>query len=159
MSDFAKATLRILIALCISIVLSSFGLHGSIGVLQSMYTVLGIAFSIAMSLIVSFDLSKIYNIKTKQRIRNSIKRTRNSIIFDFSISTIILIISSTDKFKETVIFICNKISLNIVLCAICIIAISLLYEVYNFTKIQSLNEDITDRVMEEEMHQKKDNEK
>jgi hypothetical protein len=69
MNERAKVIIRILIALCISVVLSYFGLHGSIGIFQSIYTVLGIAFSIEMSLIVSFDLSKIYNNRARQTIR------------------------------------------------------------------------------------------
>ena len=107
-----------------------------------------------MSLIVSFNLSKIYNVKTKQRIRNSIKKTRNSIIYDFSASTLVLIMASTEMFSKTNFIIYKNASINIVLCAICIIANSLIFEVYNFTKIQSLNEEITDRVMEEEMNRR-----
>ena len=62
-----KLILRIIVAVAIAIVLAIADVSGNAVVLQTLFTVLGIVFSISMSLLVSFSLSKVLN---KPQIRN-----------------------------------------------------------------------------------------
>lgn len=54
-----KLILRIIVAVAIAIVLAIADVSGNAVVLQTLFTVLGIVFSISMSLLVSFSLSKV----------------------------------------------------------------------------------------------------
>lgn len=56
-----KLILRIIVAVAIAIVLAIADVSGNAVVLQTLFTVLGIVFSISMSLLVSFSLSKVLN--------------------------------------------------------------------------------------------------
>lgn len=58
-----KLILRIIVAVAIAIVLAIADVSGNAVVLQTLFTVLGIVFSISMSLLVSFSLSKVLNKK------------------------------------------------------------------------------------------------
>ncbi len=88
-----KAFFRILIAGIVALIFSSIGVEGSGNVLQPLYTVLGILYSIAMSLIVSFNLSQVRNTDYRKSIRVSLKHIRNTLTLDFAISSIALILS------------------------------------------------------------------
>lgn len=145
---------RLLLAICISILLSSLGLSFSSGLLQSIFTVLGIAFSIAMSLLISIDLSKIFNRSTKKNIKQSIRKTRNHMICDFCISTLALFLASTENLSSKLFNIGFNFILRVDTCAVCIVCVSFIYEIYNFTLIQKLNEEIADRIMDEEIRYK-----
>ena len=57
-----KLILRIIVAVAIAIVLAIADVSGNAVVLQTLFTVLGIVFSISMSLLVSFSLSKVLKV-------------------------------------------------------------------------------------------------
>lgn len=148
-----KAFFRILIAGIVALIFSSIGVEGSGNVLQPLYTVLGILYSIAMSLIVSFNLSQVRNTDYRKSIRVSLKHIRNTLTLDFAISSIALILSlCVEKNKIISLFTINELTvkLNIPTLAICIVIISMLYEVLNFYSIQSLNDEIVEKIIDEE---------
>lgn len=145
----AKLTVRIVIAVILSIVLASMGVNGNSAVLQTLFTVLGIVFSISMSLLVSFNLTKIHNNKIRSKIRSSVNRTRNMLLVDFGVSTIALVVAliwDVDHLRYSF----GRFTFDVLLLAIVIITLSLVYEAYNFRKIHTLNTDIEDAIIEEE---------
>lgn len=148
-----KAFFRIVIAGIVALIFSSIGVEGSGNVLQPLYTVLGILYSIAMSLIVSFNLSQVRNTDYRKSIRVSLKHIRNTLTLDFAISSIALILSlCVEKNKIISLFTIEKLTvkLNIPTLAICVVIISMLYEVLNFYSIQSLNDEIVEKIIDEE---------
>lgn len=86
-----KFAFRIVISLVASLVLARLGVSGNTSVLQTLFTVLGILFSISMSLLVSFDLLKVNNNRVRIAIRASIGLLRGMLLADFSLSTIALV--------------------------------------------------------------------
>lgn len=139
---------RLLIAICLGTVLSHYlPKQISEGLIQALFTVLGIVFSIAMGLLVSFNLSSVLNDDFRKDIRSSIESTRNWLLIDFAISTLAfaagVIYSSFQFFIKTV---CIRLE---IIC-IALIIISLVYEIYNFRLINKLRIDIEERLIKEE---------
>ena len=143
-----KLTIRLFIATMFSLLLAAIGVKGNAVVVQTLFTVLGIVFSIAMSLLVSLGLSEILNKGIRVKLRTSISRTRNCLLMDFFASAVILVVSllwdSSDLVYEVSLF-----RIDIMLLAVCVIALSLLYEIYNFRKIHNLHIDIEDAIVKE----------
>ncbi|HBX46340.1 hypothetical protein [Limibacterium fermenti] len=149
-----KLIARILIAVILSIGMASIGVNGNVAVLQTLFTVLGIVFSISMSLLVSFSLIKILNKKIRKKLRSSISQTRNMLLLDFGVSTIALVIAliwNTENLRYTF----GWCTIDVLLIAVTIVSLSLIYETYNFRKIHALNTDIEDTVIEEENNRSK----
>lgn len=147
---------RLMIAICLGAVLSYY-LPEQIneGLIQALFTVLGIVFSIAMGLLVSFNLSAVLNDDFRKDIRSSIESTRNWLLIDFAISTLAfsigVIYSSSQFFIKTV-------SIRLQIICIALIIISLVYEIYNFRLINNLRIDIEERLIKEE-NKRKENSK
>ncbi len=141
--------IRMALAIGVSILLAIVGVNGNEAVLQMLFTVLGIVFSISMSLLVSFSLTKILNKKIRINLRASISHTRNMLLLDFGLSTIVSVVAliwNEDVLRYTF----NGIVLDIMLMAVMFVATSLLYEIYNFSKLHKLHMDIEDAVIVEE---------
>ena len=146
-----KLLLRILLAVVIANVLSIAGVKGNAVVLQTLFTVLGIVFSISMSLLVSFNLSKVLNQSLRKELRGSIIHSRNMLLWDFSVSTIFLftaLIWDQNNFRYEIAKWCI---IDIMLISVSFVMISLIYEIYNFKRLHELNCDIEDEVINEEI--------
>ena len=143
-----KLSIRLIIAVVVSLLLTAIGIRGNSVVVQTLFTVLGIVFSIAMSLLVSFGLSEILNKGVRLKLRDSISKTRNCLLLDFCISTLILVVSLLWDGSNLVYEICS-LRFDIMLFAVCAIATSLLYEMYNFSRIHNLHTDIEDAIVKE----------
>ena len=141
--------LRILIVLILTVILSYFGIMGSTNAVQALFTVLGISFSISMSLIISFDLSQVLNDKYRKPIRSAITNTRNGLILDFAFSTFILLLASIQVVSDFELKIKGCSVFYFQTFAICVIVFSIFYEAYNFTQIHNLQNDITDAIIRE----------
>ena len=145
----SRMILRIVLAIGGAILLSVAGVNGNDVVLQTLFTVLGIVFSISMSLLVSFSLTKILNKNIRANLRFSISHTRNMLLLDFTISTLASVVALTcdkDILRCTI----KGVVVDIMLIAVLLVATSLLYEIYNFSKLHKLHMDIEDAVIEEE---------
>lgn len=141
--------IRMAIAIVVAVLLAIAGVNGNAAVLQTLFTVLGIVFSISMSLLVSFNLSKILNPQIRKRLRNSISHTRNMLIYDFGLATLIsavVLIWNTNCLRYNV----RGIIIDITLLGVTLVATSLIYEIYNFRKLHKLHTDIEDAVIAEE---------
>ena len=141
---------RMTIAMLTALLLGIAGVHGNAVVLQTLFTVLGIVFSISMSLLVSFSISKILNKKLRGSIRIAITNNRNSLLLDFGAATIALVVALV--WDEDYLNMRYKwVTLDIMLIALSVIASSLIFEIYNFRKLHKLHTDIEDAIIAEEI--------
>lgn len=146
---------RIVVAILVALLLGIAGVHGNAVVLQTLFTVLGIVFSISMSLLVSFSLSKILNKKLRADLRYAITNNRNALLLDFGIATIALVIALV--WNENYLNITYSwLVFDIMLIALCVIASSLVFEIYNFRKLHKLHTDIEDAIISEEISKSND---
>lgn len=146
----SRMIIRMALAIGVAILLAIAGVNGNAIVLQTLFTVLGIVFSISMSLLVSFSLTKILNNKIRDSLRISILHTRNMLLLDFSMSTIVSVVALIWDSK-LLRYTFKGIVLDIMLIGVMLIATSLIYEIYNFRKLHNLHTDIEDAIIAEEM--------
>lgn len=142
--------MRMAVAMAVAILLAVAGVNGNAAVLQMLFTVLGIVFSISMSLLVSFSLSKVLNKKIRKELRAAISHTRNMLLYDFGLSTLAAMVTlawdgdcARYNFRGLVI--------DVTLTGVALVAVSLIYEIYNFRKLHKLHTDIEDAVIAEEI--------
>ncbi len=145
-----KLILRIIVAVAIAIVLAIAGVSGNAVVLQTLFTVLGIVFSISMSLLVSFSLSKILNKSIRRDLRSSITHVRNMLLLDFGVATFVLVVALIWNVEHLRYTFGNWDVIDIMLIAVALVGTSLIYEIYNFRKLHKLHTDIEDAVIAEE---------
>lgn len=145
----SRMIIRMALAIGVAILLAIVGVNGNAIVLQTLFTVLGIVFSISMSLLVSFSLTKILNKKIRDSLRISISHTRNMLLLDFSMSTIVSVVALIWDSK-LLRYTFKGIILDIMLIGVMLIATSLIYEIYNFRKLHKLHTDIEDAIIAEE---------
>lgn len=145
----SRMIIRMALAIGVAILLAIAGVNGNAIVLQTLFTVLGIVFSISMSLLVSFSLTKILNKKIRDSLRISISHTRNMLLLDFSMSTIVSVVALIWDSK-LLRYTFKGIVLDIMLIGVMLIATSLIYEIYNFRKLHKLHTDIEDAIIAEE---------
>lgn len=145
-----KFILRITTASLVAIAMATIGIVGNPSVLQTLFTVLGIVFSISMSLLVSFSLSKILNGKIRNLLRVSISHTRNMLLLDFGATTLVLVVALLWNDQHLNYTICQWIKFDVMLTSVTVTAVSLAYEIYNFRKLHRLHTDIEDAIISEE---------
>lgn len=120
-------------------------------VISTLYNAICIVFSVGMGLIVTFSLEGIQNPDIIREIRVNIKAVRGKFIVLFSLCTILLIL---EKYL-------NEIDIQVIykfthIATVVFFALSILYFIYNFTKIQKLKDDIFDRLLEENKKNKEE---
>lgn len=148
-----RMIIRMVSVVIVACLLSIAGVNGNAIVLQTLFTVLGIVFSISMSVLISFSLTRILNKKIRASLRESMVHTRNMLLVDFSVSTIVAIISLIwDKTVRYTIL--NYIVIDVMLIGILFITFSLFYEMYTFRMLYKLHTDIEDAIIEEEINGK-----
>lgn len=140
---------RMVVAVAAAVLLAMAGVRGNAAVLQTLFTVLGIVFSISMSLLVSFSLSKILNKKMRAALRAAITHVRNMLLLDFGGATLALVVALLwDETCPAVT--CGYVIFDVMLMAVVLVAVSLIYEIYNFRKLHKLHSDIEDAIIAEE---------
>lgn len=145
-----KMAIRVLIAFILAVVISSLGVTGNSSVLQTLFTVLGIVFSISMSLLVSFNLTKVLNAEIRKDIRRRIVNARNMLIIDFIVATLALVIALIWNTKNLTYTLWGWCDIDVYMVATTIVVMSLFFEVYNFRRLHTLNTDVEDAVIKEE---------
>ena len=138
---------RYLTALIMSVVISSlFDIECKDQVIQTLFTVIGIAYSIAISNIIGFKTDDIVNVKYRNIIKNKIKSMKNMNTIDFSLSILVFISSFLfTSFKFSLYFVRFNMSMFVLLSLL----FSLLYIVCSFAGLQQLSEDVSDRLYKE----------
>lgn len=146
-----KATIRILVILFLTIILSSgWDMRPDDFFISTIYTVAGIIFSVGLSLIVTFSLHGIKNKSYITRIRKNLYDIRFSFIGNFIIATIAYIFNNyigSAFYTRTVLNIEIKFAFSILFSLMIFYAIA--YFIVNMLAIQKLNNDLLDKINEE----------
>ena len=153
-----KVCILIAILLTASIILSIWIQIDADFLLSTIFTINGIMFSIGLGLISNFNLQGITNKSYLIDIRKNITSVRNSFIWLFILSATSFILTNFSK----VIDLYNKkftymdydfslsLKLDTTIFSLLFMSFSILYFIYNFIAIQNLNDQIVDRILEEQ---------
>lgn len=141
---------RIIIAALVCVVLSLIPLQPTEITLNILYGLIGVLFSVAMSLIIAFDGSKIKNSGLKNDIRSSIHETRDNFLTIFAASSMFFVIYSlTPKSLQQVTWI-EKDSFTLSstwsVSVLCFLLYTIIALIYNYIDLQQLYEDIEDEL-------------
>lgn len=111
------------------------------GVLNTLYTVAGVIFSVGMSIAISAKTDQVTKENKRKAIRFSYMMVRNSFMWLFGISTVLFIVAQ----------ICSIANYPSALDFLCVIFIltSIVYYIYNFARLHKLGEDVEDQVLKE----------
>lgn len=119
--------------------------------ISTIFTVSGIMFSIGLGLITTFNLNGVKNRNYIKTIRANINTVRNSFICYFLITTICYVLDQYISFNDITIFQSKYVicifNFPILFCLFMFYAVC--YFIVNFLEIQKLNNDIFDKVNEE----------
>ncbi|MCL1658590.1 hypothetical protein M2T79_18445 [Elizabethkingia miricola] len=145
MRTYLKIFLAI-VAFALSVILK---LNYSEVFMNTLYTVLGIMFSIGLGLVVTFNLSGVKNRQFVISIRNNLKELRSLYISYFTISTFFYLIESQLRAKNNNIihvFENSKIKLefDFSTLTVCLLFYSIIYCIINMIDLQKLSESIFD---------------
>lgn len=147
----AKLIARLIICVIFATALASVGVSGNAAVLQTLYAVLGIVFSISMSLLVSFNTSRILNKIIRKRLRLSLSYCLNMWLFDFGASTVVLVAALIWNRNDIRLVLWDWCVIDVMLIAITTVTVSLLYEIYNFRRLYKTHTDIEDLIIAEDV--------
>src|SRR5690606_8554260 len=118
--------------------------------INTIYTVVGIMFSIGLGFIVTFNLQGIKNKRIITIFRNNLLQLRNSYIKYFVLATVLFLCDNFFRNNhnsiKTIVF--KKISFNFDMSVFVstIMFFCILYFIYNFILLQKLNNDIYDEL-------------
>ena len=122
-------------------------------IFSTLFTISSIFFSIGISLIITFDLSKISSDKFYFMIKNNINYVRNMFLIYFLIISIsyFLGLYHFDNYQSTILY--NKMILNsinisniTIQLAFSILVVGILFFIVNFVTLQKLKNDIDSRI-------------
>lgn len=137
---------RLLFAISVIISLtflfSFFRINIAVSFCSTIFTVIGIFYSIGYSIALCFDYSKIENDEYAIRIRKEVKKITHSFSLNLFMGALIFIIYSI--FGGSMIF---SISVSVI-CAISL-AYILFYLVYNFFRLERFKYDLDDKIRKE----------
>lgn len=85
-------------------------------------------------------------------LRASITHARNMLLLDFGVATFVLVVALIWNAEHLRYTFWDWGVIDIMLIAVVLVAISLIYEIYNFRKLHKLHTDIEDAVIEEEIN-------
>lgn len=137
-----KLSIYLLISIVLAVVLSlCTRVLMTCDVLDTLYTVAGVIFSVGMSLTVSPKTDGVANETIKKSIRYSYKKIRNSFMYFFCIDTALYVLTEFDLSMCLAAILGN--------CCAIFLLFSVAYYVYNFYCLQILGEEIEDQVMKE----------
>lgn len=150
-----KKVIKILVILIVVIIVitTAYPIHLDTFFISSLYTVMGIMFSIGLSLVVTFNMGNVKNKTYVQEIRYNLNRIRKKFILYFLSSTVFYIVNYyiEEQLKEaqnkSIYFFSIKdisVQFDFSLITCIIILYSIAYIIINFMSIQKLNNDIFD---------------
>lgn len=115
-------------------------------IINTIYTVMGIMFSVGTGLIVTFNLQGVKNKSILRTFRDNLKLVRNRFIFNFIFVTIVYVLYQLFDKIITFDIKTTQISINPSIICTYILIISIIYFVVNFISIQNLSEEVFDEV-------------
>ena len=141
---------RIIIAALVCVVLSFIPLQPTEITLNILYGLIGVLFSVAMSLIIAFDGSKIKNSELKKGIRDSIHDTRNNFLIIFAACSIFFVVYSLLPDSMQQVTWMEKDSFKLYstwsVSVLCFLLYTIIVLIYNYIDLQQLYEDIEDEL-------------
>ena len=141
---------RIIIAALVCVVLSLIPLQPTEITLNILYGLIGVLFSVAMSLIIAFDGSKIKNSELKKGIRDSIHDTRNNFLIIFAACSIFFVVYSLLPDSMQQVTWMEKDSFKLYstwsVSVLCFLLHTIIVLIYNYIDLQQLYEDIEDEL-------------
>ena len=141
---------RIIIAALVCVVLSLIPLQPTEITLNILYGLIGVLFSVAMSLIIAFDGSKIKNSELKKGIRDSIHDTRNNFLIIFAACSIFFVVYSLLPNSLQQVTWLEKDSFKLYstwsVSVLCFLLYTIIVLIYNYIDLQQLYEDIEDEL-------------
>lgn len=141
---------RIIIVALVCVVLSLIPLQPTEITLNILYGLIGVLFSVAMSLIIAFDGSKIKNSELKKGIRDSIHDTRNNFLIIFAACSIFFVVYSLLPDSMQQVTWMEKDSFKLYstwsVSVLCFLLYTIIVLIYNYIDLQQLYEDIEDEL-------------
>ena len=145
---------QMVIAVILALLLSSGpSIPESSSVTGALYTVVGVASSLSISMAISIDLKEVREPRYRSKLKKDIRTLLDSLVCDFSIASFALLASITNK-SFTITLSGISISLSISLLSSIIIALSLVYNLRNIYAIYKFKADLEERIISEEERRK-----
>ena len=145
---------QMVIAVILALLLSSgTSIPGSSSVTGALYTVVGVASSLSISMAISIDLKEVREPRYRSKLKKDIRTLLDSLVCDFSIASFALLASITNE-SFTITLSGISISLSISLLSSIIIALSLVYNLRNIYAIYKFKADLEERIISEEERRK-----
>ena len=145
-----RLVVQLMIAVILALLLSSgTSIPGSSSVTGALYTVVGVASSLSISMAISIDLKEVREPRYRSKLKKDIRTLLDSLVCDFSIASFALLASITNK-SFTITLSGISLSLSISLLSSIIIALSLVYNLRNIYAIYKFKADLEERIISEE---------
>lgn len=139
-----KIIIRIMFVLLVTILFSSIGLEPKEKFVTTLYTVIGIIFSILFSLSISFNLDKITNEKFLNKCRNEIYYVQRQFIVYFVAATLTVFFQDYSfSYSYKFISFTSKSLYSVIMLFL------VFYFIINFINLQKLKDKITDKIIKE----------
>lgn len=140
---------QMVIAVILALLLSSgTSIPGSSSVTGALYTVVGVASSLSISMAISIDLKEVREPRYRSKLKKDIRMLLDSLVCDFSIASFALLASITNE-SFTITLSSISLSLSISLLSSIIIALSLVYNLRNIYAIYKFKADLEERIISE----------
>lgn len=144
---------RIIIAAIVCFAFSLIPLQPTEITLNILYGLIGVLFSVAMSLIITFDGSKIRNTDIKKSIRASIHEARNNFLVIFAACSVFFVIYSLlpESLQQVTWLEVGTFKLYSTwsVSVLFFLLYTIIALIYNYIDLQQLYEDIEDKLTEE----------
>jgi len=147
---------KILVGILICFVIAVINLHVNLlhiswNSVETLYTVVGVMFSVGMSLIISVSTSNVHNIEAKKDIRKRMKTVTHNYVISFAVVTFFFILFNENCVQQNTDFIdiYRWIAIRKTDFITMLSAMSIIYYVVNFMTTQSMNREIEDIVDKE----------
>ena len=140
---------QMVIAVILALLLSSWAsISASSSVTGALYTVVGVASSLSISMAISIDLKEVREPRYRSTLKKNIRTLLDSLVCDFSIASFALLASITNE-SFTLTLSSISLSLSISLLSSIIIALSLVYNLRNIYAIYKFKADLEERIISE----------
>ena len=140
---------QMVIAVILALLLSSWtSIPASSSVTGALYTVVGVASSLSISMAISIDLKEVREPRYRSKLKKDIRTLLDSLVCDFSIASFALLASITNE-SFTITLSGISLSLSISLLSSIIIALSHVYNLRNIYAIHKFKADLEERIISE----------
>ena len=145
---------QMIIAGGLSLLLSSFtSIPYSSSITGALYTVVGVASSLSISMAISIDLKEVREPRYRSKLKKDVRLLLDSLVCDFGIASFALLASILGR-SIPIALPGVSLSLDISLLSSILIALSLVYNIRNIYAIYKFKADLEERIIGEEERRK-----